>query len=121
MNVPRQLGRQLTNQGHLCRHVGDIGMARAQDTAIIEEAKRNQEVIVTHDLDYSHLLAFSGESKPSVIIFRLRNTNPNNLFDRIMKIWPEIQQPLLNGSIVVVEDAVARIRNLPIRRKYDLG
>lgn len=50
MNVPRALGRRLTVTGHECRHVGDIGMDRAGDVAIIEEAKANHEVIVTHDL-----------------------------------------------------------------------
>jgi len=114
MNVPRELGRRLTTAGHECRHVGDIGMAQASDVAIIEEARRNKEIIVTHDLDYGHLLAFSGEPAPSVIIFRLRNTHPDNLFARIRGTWPEIEKPLLEGAIVALEDAAFRIRRLPI-------
>jgi len=114
MNVPRELGRRLTAQGHECRHVGDIGMAQASDVAIMEEARGNKEIIVTHDLDYGHLLAFSGEPAPSVIIFRLRNTHPDNLFARIMGAWPEIEKPLLEGAIVVLEDAAFRVRRLPI-------
>ena len=114
MNVPREPGRRLTAEGHICRHVGDIGMAQASDVAIIEEARANKEIIVTHDLDYGHLLAFSGEPEPSVIIFRLRNTHPDNLFTRIMSAWPEIEKPLLEGAIVVLEDAALRIRKLPI-------
>ena len=35
MNVPRGLGRRLAARGHECRHVGDIGMARASDVAIV--------------------------------------------------------------------------------------
>jgi predicted nuclease of predicted toxin-antitoxin system len=114
MNMPRELGRRLNAVGHACRHVGDIGMSRASDTAIIEEAKRNKEVIVTHDLDYGHLLAFSGDPIPSVIIFRLRNTQLDSLFARIMSTWTEIEHPLEQGAIVVLEDAALRIRELPI-------
>lgn len=114
MNVPRELGRRLNAVGHVYRHVGDIGMARASDTAIMEEAKRSNEVIVTHDLDYGHLLAFSGDPIPSVIIFRLRNTQSDNLFARIMNTWAEIEHPLQQGAIVVLEDAALRIRKLPI-------
>jgi predicted nuclease of predicted toxin-antitoxin system len=44
-------------------------------------AKAGGEVIVTHDLDYGHLLAFSGEADQSVIIFRLRNAHPDALLD----------------------------------------
>ncbi len=117
MNIPRELGRRLTAKGHECRHVGDIGMFQAGDVAIMEEARRNKEVILTHDLDYSHLLAFSGGSAPSVVVFRLRNTHPDNLFARIMGAWLEIEGPLLKGAIVALEDATVRIRKLPITRE----
>ena len=76
MNLPRVLGKRLVAAGHLCRHVGDIGLGAASDVEIMVEAGRNHETILTHDLDYGHLLAFSGETAPSVIIFRLRNTHP---------------------------------------------
>ncbi|MEW5720358.1 MAG: DUF5615 family PIN-like protein, partial [Chloroflexota bacterium] len=34
MNLPRELGKLLSTRGHAFRHIGDIGMARASDTAI---------------------------------------------------------------------------------------
>jgi len=72
MNVHRDMAAPLKKRGHVCRHVGDIGLSRAKDVEIVAEAKRTGEVIITHDLDYGHLLAFSGEKAPSVIILRLR-------------------------------------------------
>jgi predicted nuclease of predicted toxin-antitoxin system len=117
MNTPRALGRKLIGAGHECRHVGDIGMERASDVAIMEEAKINQEIIVTHDLDYGHLLAFSGAPSPSVIIFRLRNTHPDNLYARLMSTWPRVEKSLMEGAIVVLEDAALRIRKLPIGQR----
>jgi predicted nuclease of predicted toxin-antitoxin system len=114
LNVPRELGRRLNLEGHECRHVGDIGMAKASDIEIVEEARRNEEVVVTHDLDYGHLLAFSGELAPSVIILRLRNVHVDNVFARIIRAWPEIEGPLSEGAIVVLEDAAHRIRGLPL-------
>ncbi len=117
MNVPRELGRRLRAQGHECRHVADIGMAQASDVAILAEARASKEIIVTHDLDYGHLLAFSGEPAPSVIIFRLRSTHPDNLFARMMSAWLEVEKPLIEGAIVVLEDATLRIRRLPIAQE----
>ena len=116
MNVPRSLARLLADRGHDCRHVGDIGMGRAADEAILWEARAHQEVIITHDLDYGHLLALSGEAGPSVVIFRLRNTHPENLFFQMMRVWAEIEGPLRRGAIVVLEDAALRVRLLPIER-----
>jgi predicted nuclease of predicted toxin-antitoxin system len=115
MNMSRELGKLLVSQGHEYRHVGDIGLARAEDIDIVAEAKEKQEIILTHDLDYGNLLAFSGQSVPSVIIFRLRNTQPKNMFIRLMNMWPKIQRPLIKGAIVILEDATLRIRELPIR------
>ncbi len=117
MNVPRALGERLAGEGHTYRHVRDIAMARANDATILEEARHNDEVIVSHDLDYGHLLAFSGEPKPSVIIFRLRNTRPDNLYARILHAWSEIEKPLQEGAIVTIEDATLRIRKLPVTRE----
>ncbi len=114
MNMPRALGRRLATEGHEWRHVRDIAMARASDSSILAEAKDHQEIVLTHDLEYGHLLAFSGETAPSVVIFRLRNTHPDNLFTRIKNSWTEINNPLREGAIVTLEDASLRIRKLPV-------
>ena len=116
MNLSRELGRLLETQGHTWRHVRDADLAEAADSAIVEIAKANGEVILTHDLDYGHLLAFSGDDRPSVIIFRRRNVLPSALFDALMTIWEEIEPALEAGALVLLEDASVRIRRLPIGR-----
>ena len=89
-------------------------MAAASDPAIIEEARESGETIVTHDLDYGHLPAFSGASSPSVIILRVRDTSLENLFRRIATALPEAEEALSAGAVVIIEDAALRIRRLPI-------
>lgn len=44
-NIPRTLGKLLESRGHVCRHVSVIGLARAPDAAIVEEASQAGEVI----------------------------------------------------------------------------
>jgi len=114
MNVPRTLIMLLAAHGHVCRHAGDIGLAQASDVAVLEAARGSQEAIITHDLDYGHLLAFSGESAPSVVILRVRNTHPDHLLTTITRAWPEIAGSLNDGAVVILEDAAIRIRRLPI-------
>jgi len=114
MNVHREMTAPLKQRGHVCRHVGDIDMSRATDTEIVAEAKRTGEVIITHDLDYGHLLAFSGERAPSVIILRLRDLRTDEIMSRMDAVWKEIESPLLQGAIVSLSDKSLRIRNLPI-------
>jgi len=114
MNVHREMTAPLEKRGHICRHVGDIGMSRARDVEVVAEAKRTGETIITHDLDYGHLLAFSGESAPSVIILRLRDLRSDEILSRLDVVWSEIESPLRNGAIVSISDKSLRIRNLPI-------
>lgn len=116
VNVPRALAEPLVTDGHALRHAADVGLARADDEAIVEAARSAGEVIVTHDLDYGHLLAFSGQAKPSIIIFRVCNTRPAALYHRMRESWTEIEGPLQRGAIVAIEDATLRIRPLPIAR-----
>jgi predicted nuclease of predicted toxin-antitoxin system len=114
MNVPRDLGERLAVAGHSYRHAGDIGLAQANDGAIVSEAAARGEVIVTHDLDYGHLLAFSGASGPSVITIRLHNAAAAHVAVRILDGWKQIEGPLQEGAIVTLEDAAFRVRRLPI-------
>ena len=37
MNTPREVGLRLANHNHSCRHVADIGLAKASDTAIMNK------------------------------------------------------------------------------------
>lgn len=114
MNVHRDMTAPLEQRGHVCRHAGDIGMSRATDTEIVAEAKNKGEVILTHDLDYGHLLAFSGEKAPSVIILRLRDLRTNEIMSRLDAVWNEIESVLAEGAIVSLSDKSLRIRKLPI-------
>ncbi len=114
MNIPRSLGRRLEPDGHAWRHAADIGLNEATDEEIIAEARRTDEIVVTHDLDYGRLLAFSAAPRPSVVIFRLRNAHPDNLYSRFSATRTTIEVPLSHGALVVLEDAAVRVRRLPL-------
>jgi predicted nuclease of predicted toxin-antitoxin system len=112
MNLPRKLAERLITQGHSCRHVGDIGLAEAEDAEIVAVARNNADVILTHDLDYGNLLLFSGEQSPSAIIFRMRDVSVSSLERSIVDAWPQIESALIEGAVVVLSDATIRIRRL---------
>lgn len=114
MNVNRDMAAPLQQRGHVCRHAGDIGMSRSKDVEIVAEAKKTGETILTHDLDYGNLLAFSGESAPSLLILRVRDLRTDEIMSRFDIAWSEIESPLNEGAIVSLSDKSLRIRNLPI-------
>lgn len=94
-------------------------MIGSDDAEIVETARRNDQVIVTHDLDYGDLLALGGRRQPSVIIFRLRISSPSNLSDRLRSAWEHIASFLPKGVIVVITDATVRVRLLPLNAQSE--
>jgi predicted nuclease of predicted toxin-antitoxin system len=44
-------------------------MDRASDDEILDKALKEHRVILTHDLDFGKLIAFSGKTLPSVVTF----------------------------------------------------
>jgi len=105
----------LRELGYEAIRANEIGLARATDEEIMRYAIENDMVIVTADLDFGHILAYTRGNKPSVIIFRLKDPSPENVNKLLHSALSLIEDPLRRGSIVIVEDSRIRVRELPIR------
>jgi hypothetical protein len=60
------------------------------------------------------LLAVGGFQKPSVINLRLDNVRPFFVARRIAEVVSELENELLKGIVVSVDEVSARYRNLPM-------
>jgi len=65
--------------GYDAIHLRDQGLDRLPDTTILEKARNEGLILLTHDLDFGELIAASGAKLPSVISFRLRNMRPERV------------------------------------------
>ncbi len=73
-----------------------------------------EAILLTHDLDFGKLLAFSGMSAPSVVIFRMQRLDASGLTGALEKNWALIEKPPVMGAIIAIEKNDVRIRRLPI-------
>lgn len=100
--------------GHQAIHLHQEGLDRLSDPEILEKARNEECILLTHDLDFGDLLAASGTAMPSVVIFRLRNMRPENVNHHLLSILSQHAESLKSGAIITVTEGQARIRNLPL-------
>jgi predicted nuclease of predicted toxin-antitoxin system len=80
----------------------------------LEVARRQNRVVVTQDVDFSALVALAGLKQPSLVTLRLSDSDPERVTGRLVAVLPKIEDRLVQGCAVTVEDATMRIRPLPI-------
>jgi len=78
-------------------------------------ALQENRVIVTQDLDFSQLVAISGNAKPSLVTLRLSASDPETITQTLRRVLPQITTALQEGSAVTIDDKNVRVRPLPIR------
>jgi predicted nuclease of predicted toxin-antitoxin system len=104
----------LQHLGHPAVHLHQQGFHRLKDSEILEKARKEGCILLTHDLDFGDLLAASGEDLPSVVIFRLRNMRPEHVNRHLLKIISLYAKAIETGVIITVTEGQARMRNLPL-------
>ena len=109
----------LNEQGWDTVRVANVLDPRSSDAQILAYARQHGQVVVTQDLDFSALLAVSGEEGPSLISLRLDNARPSIVTRRLLDVISVLAEELAQGIIVSVDEATLRYRFLPVNRDHD--
>ncbi|NQW48356.1 MAG: DUF5615 family PIN-like protein [Planctomycetes bacterium] len=114
MGIAVATATALRDLGHDAVHLVDLGLSRAADREILDLARAEKRVVVAHDLDFTDLVAVSGASTPSVVIFRLRVMRPERVLARLVAVIEALTTDLDAGAIVTITEALTRVRRLPV-------
>jgi predicted nuclease of predicted toxin-antitoxin system len=104
----------LREQGYDAIHLIEQNLERMTDPNILDKARQEERILLTVDLDFAQLLAISGESLPSVILFRLGNVSREVVNRHLFAVLNGYATELKNGVIISVSDVSIRFRYLPI-------
>lgn len=106
----------LQRHGFDAVHWSAVGDPRASDAAILQWAREQRRVVLTHDLDYSRLLALTHATGPSVLQVRTEDVLPSAIGALVVGALRQHADALEAGAIAVLDPMSARARLLPIHR-----
>ncbi len=114
--LPRSAAAALCEVGFDAVHVGDIGMAEALDTQIIERAHAEGRVVVTLDADFHAILAQTRATSPSVVRLRVEGLRGAELARRLRVVLGACHESLEAGAVVSADMVRVKVKRLPIGR-----
>ena len=97
-------------------HWSEIGSQNALDATILAYALEHQCIVLTHDLDFSAILASTNIEKPSVVQIRSTNLSSAAIGKQVIAALIQMADELAEGALVTVEPQKTRLRLLPFRR-----
>ena len=74
MGVSLKVIEWLLQQGHDAKHLREENLHKLPDRDIFKKATEENRVILTFDLDFGEIVAFTEGKRAGVILFRLHNT-----------------------------------------------
>lgn len=116
MNLsPRWVG-MLADAGIEAVHWSTLGASNARDTEIMTYAAANDCVVLTHDLDFSAILAATHGKKPSVVQVRAEDVSPDVIGKQVIVAPQLMASELAEGALLTVDPSRTRMRLLPLLR-----
>jgi predicted nuclease of predicted toxin-antitoxin system len=117
MNLSPRWVAFLLSSGVEVVHWSVIGKANAPDTEIMAYAVMNDWIVLTHDLDFSAILAVTQGEKPSVVQIRADDIDPNIIGAQVVTALKQMESELEAGALLTIDTSHIRLNLLPLQRK----
>jgi predicted nuclease of predicted toxin-antitoxin system len=114
MNLSPRWVDLLHDSGWEAVHWSAVGQPNARDSEIMGYAAANNYVVVTHDLDFSAILAVTHGKKPSVLQIRSEDVSAEFIGKQTVAALRQMQVELEAGALLTIEAGRTRLRLLPI-------
>jgi len=114
-NVSPETADHLEALGHQCHSLVREGPRQLADPEIVALAKREQCIIITHDLDFGEIYYFVEDGELGVIVLRLRHQTieaVNDVLERFLATRA-LSESQLQRSLVILSESSYRVHGGP--------
>jgi predicted nuclease of predicted toxin-antitoxin system len=115
MNLSPRWVSVLTAAGFEATHWSTLGQINAPDAIIMQFARANDCVVLTHDLDFGAILAATQGNKPSVVQIRAEDVNPDTIGKQVITALRQTQPELAEGALLTIDTNRTRLSLLPLQ------
>lgn len=113
MNLSPEWVKEFSKFGFEAIHWSTIGKFDADDIELMEWAKTNDYIILTHELDFGTALALTKAIKPSVIQVRTQNVTVSYLSKMLIQAINTHRSYLEHGALIILDELKQRVKILP--------
>jgi predicted nuclease of predicted toxin-antitoxin system len=110
--LPRSTTTILRERGYDVVHVAEIGLREADDTEIIDYARKQGQIIITLDGDFHALLKVGAYSAPSVIRLRVEGLRGEAVAELVEQVLARASDEIQRGALVSVDETTIRVHRL---------
>lgn len=104
----------LQQHGYQATHWTTLGPPDAADSVIMDRARADHAIVLTHDLDFGAMLAQSQLTGPSVIQVRTQSPLVETIGPLVINVIQNYATELATGALLVIEPERQRLRLLPL-------
>lgn len=106
-NIAIGVVKFLRSRGHDVKDVKESGLIGKSDINILEVAKKENRIVITHDKDFADLAKNPNNKHKGIIIIRLFDQSPKNAIDALTKLLKAYSSDKIKGSIIILREGYA--------------
>ena len=109
-NLPVEIADLLRSSGHDADTVHDEGLVGSPDANVIGACKSEGRCLITLDLDFSDMRAYTPSDLHGLIIFRLRRQDKTHVIEIARRMISLLEIEPLEQRLWIVDEERVRIR-----------
>jgi len=110
-NVPIEAAELFVQAGHDCHTLYDESLAGAPDPMVVDACAREARVLVTLDLDFSDVRAFSPGSYPGIVVLRPHVPDRERTLELVRRLLTLLVSEPVSGCLWIVDSERLRVRS----------
>ncbi len=107
-NISKSLVRALRKSGYDIKDIKEEKLFGISDIEVINTAKEENRVILTHDKHFGNLVNYPLQSHCGVVLIRYRDQSPEYVIPRLIVLLDKLKNKL-NGSLILITGDLVKI------------